>query len=93
MKNIKVALKLKKDKSNLIASNIIASLSSIKSYHRKDDLLTGITFEDLITTVQSNEPNPNSKAVLRVFNEMLSQVVADAEHELKTNMKNILKEL
>ena len=30
-------------------------------FHEKDNLLRGLTFEDLITTLQSNEPEINEK--------------------------------
>jgi len=60
--------------------------------HTKDDLLRGITFEDLITAVQSNEPVINEKSIKKVLYEMIKENVADAEAELKEKMEWIIKE-
>jgi len=61
-------------------------------FHEKDNLLRGITFEDLITTLQSNEPEINEKTVMKVFNEMWKELLTEAQHELKKDMKQIIKE-
>ena len=59
--------------------------------HQKDDLLGGITFEELITTIQSNESVVNEKVVKKVYKEILKANLDDAEYELKQNMKEIIK--
>lgn len=66
--------------------------SVIKEYfHEKDDLLRGITFEDLIIAVQSNEKAISASSITKVFNEMVKANLKDAEYELKSNMKQIIK--
>lgn len=64
-------------------------------FHTKDELLQGITFEELIITVQSNESesNYNKATVTKVFNEILKMKLDDAKYELKSNMSHILKNL
>jgi len=62
-------------------------------FHQKDDILASITFEELITTVTTNEKVMDEKTVKRVWKELLKNALGDAEHELKQNMKAILKEL
>lgn len=59
--------------------------------HLKDDLLRGITFEELVETLQSNESVHNERVVNKVFEELLKSNIADARHELKSNMQMILK--
>lgn len=60
--------------------------------HTKDDLLRGITFEELIETLQSNEPTHDERTVRRVFEEILRANLEDARAELRDNMKFILKQ-
>jgi hypothetical protein len=64
-----------------------------EKFHPKDDLLRGITFEDLIMAVQANEPEVNEKSIKKVYKEMLKQVLEDAEYDLKSNMKDLLKQM
>lgn len=61
-------------------------------FHPLDDLLAGITFQDLIVAVESNEKVVNEQSVRKVFKEMLKANVKDAEYELKQNMKRIIGE-
>ena len=61
-------------------------------WHQKDDLLRGITYEDLIITVQSNEPEINEASVRKVYREILNSNLHDAQVDLKDNMSRILKE-
>lgn len=61
-------------------------------FHLKDNLLHGITFEDLIIALQSNEPKIDEKTVMKVYNEILKMNAQDALHELKSNMHQIIKE-
>ena len=60
--------------------------------HIKDDLLAGITFEELIITLQSNEPEINEKVVQRVFSELVRDAVQNAKEELSDNMQMIIKQ-
>lgn len=62
-------------------------------FSTQDDLLRGITFEDLITAVESNEKVYIEGTVKKVFDEMLQTNLQDAHALLKANMRNILKEL
>ena len=59
-------------------------------FHPRDNILDGITFEDLIDTVFHNEKEVNEKVVGKVFEEILKQRTIDARHEVKTNMKKII---
>lgn len=58
-----------------------------------DSILREITFDELITTIESNEPDVTEQTVLRVFNELLAANVRDAKSEIRTNMKLILTKL
>ena len=60
-------------------------------FHPKDDLLRGVTFEELIDTVYSNEKTITPDVVKRVYREILRSNTHDAEVELKDNMEKILK--
>jgi hypothetical protein len=62
-------------------------------FHTKDELLKGITFEELIDTVQSNESKYDKATVTKVFNEILKMKLDDAKYELKSKMSHILKNL
>ena len=64
----------------------------MEGFHPLDDVLAGITFQDLIVTVQSNEKVIDERAVSKVFNEMLKTNIKDAKYELKRNMKQIIGE-
>jgi hypothetical protein len=64
-----------------------------EKFHPKDDLLRGITFEDLITAVQANEPEINETSIKKVYKEILKQVTDDAQYDLKSNMKDLLKQI
>jgi hypothetical protein len=57
-----------------------------------DSIISGITFDDLITTLQCNEQTIDKAAVTRVFNEILKIQMADAREILKQNMDFILEE-
>lgn len=60
--------------------------------NRNDSILPGITFDELIPTLQSNESTIDEAAVTRVFNEILELQLQDARFMLKENMKFILEE-
>lgn len=61
--------------------------------HQKDDLLSGFTYEDLIIAVESNEKTYDKTTVMRVFNQLLSENVANAKEELRANLPFILSKL
>jgi hypothetical protein len=61
--------------------------------HMNDDLLQGMTFQDLIDTVTSNEKVFNEASIKKVFLQMVSQRLTDAKAELRDNMKVIIKAL
>ena len=71
--------------------NKVAQYVKKSYFHEKDDLLAGITFEDLITAVVSNEKIKSAETIKKVFKELLNANVRDAEAELRDNMQQILK--
>lgn len=64
-----------------------------KAFHLKDNLLEGFSYEDLVTTIQGNEKDPDKGAVSKVLREMIDAAVADANAMVKREMKNILDEV
>jgi hypothetical protein len=64
-----------------------------ESVHQKDDLLSGITFEDLIIAVESNEKEINKSTITKVYNELLKANMKDAQFELNKNMDWIIKKI
>lgn len=67
--------------------------SKVSEFHGKDNLLRGITYEELIDAVHSNEPTKDKASVMKVYKEIFEANRRDAEAELKSNMTKILKEL
>ena len=61
-------------------------------WHPKDDVLDGITYEQLIVSLHAGEPVIDEKAVKRVFEYMLDNHIEDARYMLKKHMKDIIKE-
>ena len=59
---------------------------------QKDDLMRGITFEDLITAVQSNEEEISEESIKKNLSEMIYTNFEDACSELKQNMSEIIKQ-
>jgi len=62
-------------------------------FHPDDDLLKGITFQELIDTVYSNEKVVDEKSVWKVFNELVKVKLEDAKSELKSDIKQVIKEI
>lgn len=62
-------------------------------FHQDDWLFRGFTFEELITTVESNESTINEQTITKVFNEIMKNALLDAKSELREKMPLILKEL
>ena len=62
-------------------------------FHPRDALLQPITFQTVIDAVWSNERVKDKAAVERVFGEILKEVVSNAKHELRSEMKSILEEV
>lgn len=60
-------------------------------FNKYDSILNGITFDDLITAVQSNVENINKSTVKQVFNEIWKSQMEDAKYILDTEMENIIK--
>lgn len=85
----KLKTKLKKLVSEEYAS--LMREAGPNDFHQMDNLLRGFTFEELITTLQSNEREINPQVVTRVFNELVKDCLEEARHELKTRMKEIIK--
>ena len=59
-------------------------------FHSDDDLLRGISFQDLIDTVYSNESIVDERSVRKVYKEILTTNLKDAEYELKQNMTEVI---
>lgn len=95
--NITNERKQKMRKEKLIESAVRKIVKKVRlsegmPAHIKDDLLAGITFEELIITLQSNEPEINEKVVQRVFSELVKDAVENAKEELRYNMQMIIKQ-
>jgi hypothetical protein len=60
-------------------------------FHESDWLFRGFTFEDLITTLESNESEINPQVVMKVFKELHKDNYEDALHGLKQQMNFIIK--
>lgn len=60
-------------------------------FQESDWLFRGFTFEDLITALESNEPEINPQTVTKVFNELYKANYQDALYDLKQNMNLIVK--
>jgi len=56
-----------------------------------DDVLEGLSFQDLIDTVIANEKTRDKRAIEKVFKDILKEKVDDAKFMLKSKMKDILK--
>jgi len=91
--SVKVSLFGKKSASELAIELVKVAKSLTGFFHPKDNLLRGITFEDLIDTVFSNEREINERTVRKVYKELLRASMKDAEAELRDNMDEILSEL
>jgi len=68
----------------------IVEATKKEAVHEKDNLLRGITFEELIIAVYSNERAINASSVIKVFNEIARERMANANSELRSNMKFII---
>jgi len=55
-----------------------------------DNLFRGFTFEELIIAVRNNERAINASSVTKVFNEIVRERMANANSELRSNMKFII---
>jgi len=55
----------------------------------KDSILEGIDFEELITTIQSNESEITDRTIIKVYDEILQAKLEDARHILKENIEYI----
>lgn len=60
---------------------------------KKDSVLDGFDFEELIDTITVNEPEINEKTVKKIFDELIKSQFENAREVLKANMSNILNEL
>ena len=82
-----------KTAKELIEQKISSSEKLDEYFHEQDDLLRGLTFEDLITAVASNIPSEriNPMTVNKQYQELLRMQMRDAEYELKRNMKQIIQ--
>ena len=78
-----------------ISRNDVSGKESIvenEFFHADDTLMRGITFDDIITAVQSNEKEINEAAVRKVFTEIYRTNFKDAQAELRDSMQKIIKE-
>lgn len=77
---------------NYVRKQVRRSLKE-SHFNENDWLFTGITFDDLITAVESNEPDINESVINRVFNELMKSNLEDAKYDLKQKMPYLLKRL
>ena len=90
---------LKKDKK--LAKRLARVLGmQIKAYPKipfsvRDDILDGLTYEELLYTMVSNYPEEklSKRTVKKLFKELLKFRVEDAEYEFNSNIDGILKYL
>lgn len=59
-------------------------------FHSADSLVRGITYEDLINVLVSNEPKITEDVVMKVFRELMREQLDDARYDLKKNMQKII---
>ncbi|MFA7133284.1 MAG: hypothetical protein WC108_08315 [Bacteroidales bacterium] len=59
----------------------------------QDSILDGITIDDVITAVLSNEKEVNEQTVTKVYNEILRENRENAREMLKKYMQAIIKEV
>lgn len=59
---------------------------------RNDAILEGITFDELITTLQTNEAIIDETTIINVYNEIRRKQQKDAMYMLMNNIEFILKE-
>lgn len=79
------------DVTHGIADNSDDSMS--EKFSIKDEVLAGITFEELLDTVNANEPKKDSQAVMRTFDDINKRNMDDAKAILKREMSGILNSL
>ena len=60
-------------------------------WNPKDNILNDITFEELITTIESNEKTIDEKNITKVFNDLMKIKVSDAKYVFKKNISEIIK--
>jgi hypothetical protein len=65
----------------------------MNNWNMTDSIISGITFQELIETLQANEKEINEESVMRTYRNILAANEKDAEYELKANMARIIKEL
>lgn len=61
--------------------------------HGEDNILQGLTLDEVVLTTFHNEKVRNESTVKKVFKELIDMRVEDAKEELQSNMGWILKEL
>lgn len=67
--------------------------TTFKPAYLDDSILQGFIIEDVIMTVNCNEPVINETIVRKVFDEMLTHAIVNARELLKQNMQVILDDL
>jgi hypothetical protein len=60
--------------------------------HELDNILDGITFDDVLTTVVCNEPEINEASVRKCVKELLSMRMTDFNELLEVNIKELVKQ-
>jgi hypothetical protein len=59
-------------------------------FSTEDSILDGITYQELIDAVVSNEQVRDEDAIIKVFSEMLSANIENAKEMLNSELPNIL---
>jgi uncharacterized protein YqgV (UPF0045/DUF77 family) len=63
----------------------------MKEFNFADLIMSGVTFGELIETLQANERVIDEEAVLRTYNNIIAAQQKDANHILRSKMEQIIK--
>jgi hypothetical protein len=76
-----------------MGTKIYFSESLNEGFNQFDSILDDISYDELRTTVFSNIENPDIKAVVKQFEELLKMKIKDAQYELRKAAPQIVKEI
>jgi len=77
-------------KKSEIREMIVEEILKESHWRPEDNILDDITFEELMTTLESNEKTIDEKSITKVFNELMKSKVSEAKYTFKKNMGKIL---
>ena len=64
-----------------------------EAFQSSDSIMDDLTYSELLDTVYSNIEDPDEKAVMREFNNLVKAKVNDAKYEMRKVVKQILKDI